>query len=454
MKRSPRVRNGTLSLLAVLTITLAACGSASGSGGSGNGNGTYRILSYFPSGPYNTWLRSQISLYEKDHKGVKFTVQYTTPTYIDQVLKTGVASGSAPDLATMLPGGTEHELFAANRLLNLAPYIDVDKQWQSWIGAWNKIPSGQYKSGNDIFATNVSMGAMVVFYWKDMLAKVGWSTFPRSIEGRQGLLALSKALTKAGLPTMGFGLNAQALAAGNYDFMFWTLEANFDRGGAKGRLAIVGKYPWTAPPFVEAASLFKALYDGGVFYKGALEKNYDPDSEVDFGARRASSGFPFGPWIDGTYPNSVVKDLGVADFPTLTANLPVTSTTTNDLTFAIPVVDAQQKQTAHQKVLLAFLKQLNSPESETVLWQQGIMPVLSSVSSQPTTNPWSPVLKSQIDLFKSAQVSIDENTYSPNTDTALDNGLEALLSGKGTATQLMQAVQAANKVDYACAPKC
>jgi ABC-type glycerol-3-phosphate transport system substrate-binding protein len=453
MTSNARLRIPTLVLVALLGLVLSACSNSSPTSNS-TGAGTYRVESYFPSAPYNNWLRSQISIFEQTHKGVKFTVQYTSPSTWSQVLKTSVASGSPPDVATMSPGAFEQQLYAAGDLLNLAPYIHVDKQWESWIAAWNKIPAEQYMSGNSIMATNVSMGAMVVWYWKPMLAKVGWSTFPRSIEGPTGLLALTKALERAGLPTMAIGLNAQALAAGVYDDTFWTLEANFDPGGVKGRLAIAGKYPWTAPPFVDAAALFKTLFDDGVFYEGALEKNYNPDSEVDFGAMRASSGFPFGSWDDGIYPNGVAKNIGVAEFPTLTSTLPLTSTTTNDLTFAVPDVTAQEKEPSRQKVLLSFLKQMNSPESQSVLWKQGIMPVLGSVSSQATSNPWSPVLKAQIALFASATKSIDENTYSPNTDTALDNGLEALLSGHGTPAQLMQKVQAANKTDYSCAPHC
>jgi hypothetical protein len=67
---------------------------------------------------------------------------------------------------------------------------------------------------------------------------------------------------------------------------------------------------------------------------------------------------------------------------------------------------------------------------------------------------WGPVLKAQIKLFESTKYATDENTYSPQTDSALTNGLSALLAGQTTVSKLIQSVQAANKQDHACAPTC
>jgi ABC-type glycerol-3-phosphate transport system substrate-binding protein len=63
-------------------------------------------------------------------------------------------------------------------------------------------------------------------------------------------------------------------------------------------------------------------------------------------------------------------------------------------------------------------------------------------------------LKAQIDVSNATQYAVDENTYSPNTDTALTNGLQAVLLGKKTVDDMLADVQAANKKDHACAPTC
>ena len=247
--------------------------------------GNYRLLSFFPQENYDKWLRGEIERFTKAHEGVTINVQYTDPTNIIQMIKTGVASGQAPDVATQLPGAAQLQLFEAGQILDYKPYIDADPEWQGWIKGWSKVPNSQYRTADAIFAANVSLGPMLVWYWKDMLKEVGYDSLPKDIDG---LIALAAALKKAGKPTMANGLNSQALF--NFDYTFYTLEANFDPDGSKARLADAGKYPWTSPEFKQAAELFKRLYDAGVFYEGALEKNYDPDSKVDFGARTGIDG--------------------------------------------------------------------------------------------------------------------------------------------------------------------
>lgn len=409
----------------------------------------------FNSAPnYNAWLMGQIKIFERSHPNVTFTVQYTTPTYIIQKIKTSIAAGEAPDLAQMLPGAAQQELFAAGRILDLTHYINADKQWKSWVSGWSKVPNSQYRSGSQIFATNVSLGPMLVWYWKSDLAKVGWSSFPSTIEGPRGLLALTEALKKAGLPTMANGLDSQALF--NYDYTFYTLEANFDPGGVRAEEAINGQYPWTSPIFKKAVDLFKELYQDNVFYSQALQRNYDPDSKTDFGNHKASSAWPFGPWMDGYYPASDASQIGVARFPVMTSSSPQTLTASNDLEYIIPTVTAAQRSPAHEKLMLAFLKQLNSPESQESLWSNGIMPVMGSAASgavKSAYSAWAPLLKQQIALTNT-KYAVDENTYGPATASALDNGLEEVLSGQLSASALLGQVQAANKQDHSCAPNC
>ncbi len=411
--------------------------------------GTYQLLSFFPQKNYDTWLRDQIKRFESTHKGVSIKVQYTDPTHIIQKIKAGVASGVAPDIATELPGSAQLDLWKAGRLLDYTPYIKADKQWQSWIAGWSKVPNSQYRDGSHIFAANVSLGPMEIWYWKDIVAQAGFKAFPQTLDG---LIALAKALQAKKLPTMALGLNSQALF--NFDYTWYTLEANYDRGGVKARLADEGKYSWTSSVFVQTATLFKKLYDAGVFYNGALAKNYDPDSKVDFGGKKGSMAWPFGPWMDGYYPNNTVSNVGVALFPRLSASVPQTLTGSNDLEFIIPIVTSKQKDPLHEKTMLAFVKQLNDPTSQTELWAQGIFPIMASVASKPSANPWAPVLKAQIKVAQATKYTVDENTYSPNTDQALTNGMQAILLGQLSVTDMLKKVQAANSKDHSCAPHC
>ncbi len=411
--------------------------------------GTYQLLSFFPQKNYDAWLRDQIAVFEKAHQGVSIKVQYTDPTNIIQKIKTSVASGQAPDIATQLPGSAQLELWKAGRLLDYAPYIKADRQWQRWITGWSRIPSSQYRDGPHVFAANVSAGPMLIWYWKDMVAQAGFKSFPQTIPG---LIKLAAAMKAKNIPTMALGLNSQALF--DFDYTWYTLEANYDRGGVKGRLADQGKYPWTSPVFQKTAALFKRLYDTGVIYEGAIQKNYDPDAKVDFGAKRASMAWPFGPWMNGYYPDSTISNVGVALFPKLNGSLSWTLTGSNDLEFIIPTVTARQKTPEHKATMIAFVRQLNSPASQLGLWQQGIFPIMASAASKPSANKWAPVLKAMIQQAQRTRYTVDENTYSPNTNSALANGMQAVLLGQMSIQEMLTKVQAANKKDHPCAPRC
>jgi hypothetical protein len=59
-----------------------------------------------------------------------------------------------------------------------------------------------------------------------------------------------------------------------------------------------------------------------------------------------------------------------------------------------------------------------------------------------------------ISLLSKTKRTVDENTYSPQTDAALTNGLQAVMLGQKSVADMLADVQKANKKDHPCAPKC
>jgi raffinose/stachyose/melibiose transport system substrate-binding protein len=435
---------------AMLVLSATAYSRPDGGAGRAAGKpGDYTLLSFQATGASADWLKLEVDRFQKANPGVKVTIKTTNPTNIVQDLKTSIAGGKAPDMVQMLPGAASQQLWRAKKLLDLTPFIDADKQWKAWTAGWKLVPNSQYRDGKSIFMANATLGPMVIWYWKDQLAKAGYTTFPKDIPG---LISLSKALRAKGLQPIAFGMSSKALF--NFDYTFYTLLTNWDPGGKKGRLAGAGKYPWTSSEFKKAADLFKRLNDEGVFYDGALEKSYDPDSKVDFGSKKAAMAWPFGPWMAGYYPASTVKNIGVALWPQLTKSTPITLTSSNDVAYSLPVATSAQRDPERQATMLALLKQFSSPRSQSSLWSLGSYPVMPEVASKPSKSAWAPVLKAQITAVKAAKYATDENTYAPNTYEALTNGLQALMIGQTTSEKLLEAVQAANRKDFPCAPTC
>lgn len=435
-------------LAAAVTAAFTVTTSASTRRATAGAPGTYSVLSFFPQKNYDTWLRAQIKTFEAKNPGVNIKVQYTDVNTITQKVKTAVASGTAPDLVTLFPGSATNQLWAAGKLLDFRPAINADRQWKRWTTGWTKVPVLNYSAGGHFFAAPISNAPSLVWYWRDDLASVGYKHFPKTLTG---LIALSKALRAKGLQPLAFGYSSQSLYNGTY--LFWTLEANYDPFGKRGRLADQGKYPWTAPLFGRTVQLAIRLKNNGVFWDPMLAKSYDPDQKVDWGQKKAAMSWPFGPWMDGYYPDSKVPDIGVAMLPPL----PSAKTTVPgsiDMEFGIPKVTTAQKDPAHQQTVLAFVKQTASPAAQAALWQAGILPIYTKVTSTPNKNPWAPVLAAQIRAVEAAPATTDIYTYSPNTDAALSNGLQAVLAGKMTVPQYLASIQKANKKDHPCAPKC
>ncbi len=440
---------------ALVALTLvAACGGSSSSPTqpATTSNkiqpGTYQLLSFFPQKTYNTWIRDQIAIFQKAHPGVTIQVQYTNPTNITTKLRTAVAGGAAPDVVTLFPGSATTQLWTAGKLLDFGPYLKQDPQWTAWTAGLSKVPKSEYTVGSHLFAVSVSSAPSMFWYWKSDLARAGYSSFPTTLDG---LVQLSNALRAHGMQPIVMGLNSQALF--NFTYLWWTLEANYDNGGVKGRLADEGKYSWTSPEFVKTAQLLLQLYKDKIFYDQALQKNYDPDQKAEFGHKAGAMSFPFGPWMDGFYPDSTISDVGIAMWPPV-AGAPLTVPGSTDQMFGIPVVTSAQQNPDHQHTMLEFVKQLGSPQSESELWAQGIFPIMSSVTSTPSTNPWASVLEAQIKAIEPAKYTTDTYTYSPNTDQTLSNGLQELVLGKTTVNQLLANVESANKKDHPCAPTC
>jgi ABC-type glycerol-3-phosphate transport system substrate-binding protein len=130
-------------------------------------------------------------------------------------------------------------------------------------------------------------------------------------------------------------------------------------------------------------------------------------------------------------------------------------TSSNDLEFIVPIVSDEQKRPEHIATMVAFVKQLNSPASQKSLWDNGIFPIMAeAVAADVAPGSWASVLKAQIDVAQAADFAVDENTYSPNTQSALTNGLQAVLLGQRTVEEMLAEVQAANQRDHPCAPNC
>jgi ABC-type glycerol-3-phosphate transport system substrate-binding protein len=448
-----RARAAVIALVAVVALSALSATAYSRSDRQMAANagkpGDYTLLSFQATGASAEWLKLEVALFQKANPGVKVTIKTTNPTNIVQDLKTAIAGGKAPDMVQMLPGAASQQLWRAKKLLNLTPFINRDAEWKAWTAGWKLVPNSQYRDGDSIFMANETMGPMVIWYWKDQLATAGYKTFPKDIPG---LIALSKALRAKKLQPIAFGMNSKSLF--DFDYTFYTLLSNWDPGGKKGRLAGSGKYPWTSSEFKKAADLFKRLYDEGVFYDGALEKSYDPDSKADFGSKKAAMAWPFGPWMAGAYPDSTVKNIGVALWPQLTKSTPITLTSSNDIAYSLPVATSAQRDPQRQATMVALLKQLSSPRSQASIWAVGSYPVMPEVASKPSKSAWAPVLKAQITAVKAAKYATDENTYGPNTYEALTNGLQALVLGQTTSEKLLADVQKANRKDFPCAPTC
>ncbi|MDR1375159.1 MAG: extracellular solute-binding protein [Treponema sp.] len=273
----------------VLIALAGSAGSAFGGGGadSGKAQGSKDLTLIFRTwspGPGTGWDKV-MAAWDAKNTGIKIDQQHFAYSDHIQALKVNIASGEGPDLFGIQTGAIMQEF--QEFTLDVAP-----KAAQTWGPDWERkfIPSHMAMvKGNLPSYYGLPLGSNYAgLLWANM------SYFTRRNlkvpANYNELLAVTKAFRAAGDFPLLIGAKDDWI---NLD-MFINIAA--DINAQKFYDAVEGKVPFTDPQIVQALTIWKSLFDNGIFQNGALGVNMYSDTTTLFETEKLAPMICNGAW--------------------------------------------------------------------------------------------------------------------------------------------------------------
>jgi ABC-type glycerol-3-phosphate transport system substrate-binding protein len=191
----------------------------------------------------------------KTFKGAKVKVQIFANDPYKQKIRVALGSSNPPDIFMNWGGGGLYQYIAANRVLDLTPYLKADKKWKNKFFQ-NVLQTAAF-NGHYYGIPNVGMQPVVVFYNKTVFAKYGLQP-PKTWDD---LLSVVKTLKDNGVTP--FILGGQS----KWPDLMWE-EYLVDRvAGPAAFDAVVAnkKNAWSNSGIIKANTMLQQLVDAGAF---------------------------------------------------------------------------------------------------------------------------------------------------------------------------------------------
>ncbi len=214
-------------------------------------------------------------------------------------LTTVMQSGNPPDIFRSWGGGVMNSFAESGLLKDITN--EYKKNWDSKIG---EGAVGVYSYKGKIYGLPYTMGGVGIWYNKDLLAKVGYTTPP---ETWKDFLDCVKKLKAAGITPIALG------EGDKWPGHFWWVYLAVRLGGKEAfDKATIGNGSFTDEPFVKAGVLLKELIDLKPFQEGYLAATYGGDQAALMGNGKAAMEL-MGQWAPAVQIGSSEAKVGLGD---------------------------------------------------------------------------------------------------------------------------------------------
>lgn len=208
--------------------------------------------------PQRDWLTENfINAFNSTHTDAY--IDFFFQPNLDQVLRTAVQAGSAPDILVTPGPGYVLEYVNAGFPLVMDNYAGL-YGWKDKLLPW------AYETGmiqGKLYSLPLTFESMIVFYNKTLFAKQGWQ-IPTS---RAEIEAISEDAKKNNIYPIAFGNNGSQSDNEHLITMFYDHYAGADNVYK----ALIGEKKWTDPEFVEAMKLMYDWFQKG-YFDGSIDK--------------------------------------------------------------------------------------------------------------------------------------------------------------------------------------
>jgi raffinose/stachyose/melibiose transport system substrate-binding protein len=369
--------------------------------------------------------------YMKLHPNVQIEITVLENEAFKSKLTTVMQSGNPPDLFQTWGGGVLAEYGNAGLLR------DITKEVKGGSGDWYKSMSpgvwDVYSVKGKVNAAATDMGCITVWYNKDLLAKVGYKTFPTDYDD---FLALVKKLKAAGIIPIALGGGDKWPAMHLWSYIALRL------GGAQlYQDALSGKNPkgFEDPLFVKAGQMLVDLVALKPFQDGFLGATYDDEASLVANGKAAME--LMGQWAPNVEKDKTADKKGLGD-KLGCAVVPAIKGGKGKLTDVIGGGGGYAVGKNASDAAVDFLKFLTSKESQiTMATTSGIIATTKGAEVG-IVDPNAKLVKAVVDKSTYFQLYLDQ-LLPPAAGAAVNDAVQTILAGTATPAQASAAIQAA-----------
>jgi len=365
----------------------------------------------------------------KAHPDVKVEITVLENEAFKSKLTTVMQSGTPPDLFQSWGGGVLDEYAKAGLLKD----ISKDVKGTAWgnsmaAGVWQV-----YSSGGKNYGAPYDMGGITFWYNKDLLAKVGYTSFPTEWSD---FLTLVKKLKAAGITPIALGGGDKWPAMHMWSYIALRL------GGAQlfqNTISGKNKAGFNDPTWVKAANMLKQLADLKPFQDGFLGATYNDEAALVGNGVAAME--LMGQWAPNVEKDNSSSKAGIGD-KLAAAPFPAIKGGKGKLTEVIGggngyAVGKNAPQAAVEFLMFITNKENNTKNAEV----SSIIPTVKGAEAG-LKDPNARMVKAIVDKCTFYQLYLDQ-AFPPAVGGAVNDNVQTILAGSATPAQACAAIQTA-----------
>jgi len=375
------------------------------------------------------FFQGVVDEFMKKNPGVTVDVTILENEAFKTKLSTVMQSGNPPDIFHSWGGGVLAEYADAGLLRDISKFTKGTPFGKSMAaGVW-----GVYAANGKQYGAPHDMGAITFWYNKDLLAKVGYKSFPTDYDD---FLNLVKKLRAAGINPIAMGGGDKWPAMHMWSYMALRLggpqlfQDTFSGKNKKG---------FSDPTFVKAAQMISDLAKMGAFQEGFLGATY-PDEGALMGNGQAAMEL-MGQWAPNVQTDSSTTKKGIGD-KLAAAAFPAIKGGKGKVTEVIGGGNGMAVGKNAPDAAVEFLKFLDNVENNAKYATiAGIIPTVVG-AEKGVKDPNAKLVKAIVDQCTFYQLYLDQ-FLAPAAGGAVNDAVQTMLAGTATPAQACAAIQAA-----------
>jgi raffinose/stachyose/melibiose transport system substrate-binding protein len=375
------------------------------------------------------FYQSVVDEFMKTHPNVTIEITILENEAFKSKLTTVMQSGNPPDIFHSWGGGVLAEYAKAGLLKDITKEVKDSGFWNTMApGVWEV-----YSYNGKIYGAPHDMGAITVWYNKELLAKVGYKSFPTDWDD---FIALVKKLKAAGITPIALGGGDKWPAMHIWSYIALRL------GGAQlfqDTFSGKNKAGFNDPTFVKAGQMLADLAALKPFQDGFLGATYNDEAALVGNGVAAME--IMGQWAPNVQNDSSTSKKGLGD-KLGCAPFPAIKGGKGKITDVIGGGNGMAIGKNAPKEAIEFLRFLDNKENNArYATIAGIIPTVKGADVG-IKDENAKLVKSIVDKCTYYQLYLDQ-FLPPAAGAAVNDAIQAILAGTMTPAQACAAIQAA-----------